>query len=921
MSGEPRLSPAWVASFRELFDGRRDCHGEGTGRRVTESVDDHLIAGHLRGDRRVGIYLIAGQARDRCKFAVTDVDVPDWEVTVALAKRIEHYGLTPYIEVSKAKGYHVFTFFSTWVLAWKARAFMLLLQDDLSDMIEERLPGPLEVFPKQDCVPEGGFGNYINLPYFGKDAAKDRTVFVFSGEDGAPTVNAEWHPAKVSRVKESDLNHIIEAEGLNPIALSAYERGEIPAVPPELDDGTGQGRKVYRTLLDCAQRMWSGGATAGSRNEWTFRLAIHFKRSGYTKAETVKLMYEWNGRNTPPLGADELAQAIASAYEPKNANESLGCDKALIKPICSGVNCPVYRKAHPDEVAKASGEDLNDEPPDPTIIHLVEFNPSGMVFKFARADLRYTISQCNNKRGGSRALVIIEKDGETLYRSNINLDSQQIRKQVENGLKKYHAFGVERDLMNISAEVERRLVGHVRNKTDEDQKAKQGYVLTEQEETAAVEWIEEHPHVLYDMVEFTSRMGLVREKENRCLLYLMFTSRKMQNPISGIGKGESSSGKSFLAMKILTLIPEEDVVTFTKITGSALYYRGEFSLQHKILFIFEAPGADDAQGAVRTFITEGDLILSTVQKNPETGRNQTEDIRIKGPLCFYTTTTALEVHAENETRFLNIYADETEDMTRACLGPIAYAAREGNLGVPEEERKLWLNLQRMLKTDQPVIVPYAEELRKGFPTKNVRARRDFGRLIELIKACAFLHQFHREWNVRIDKDGNPIRILLASVADYAIVKRLVEKPLMKVVLNIKPGQDEFLDVLSEVTEEARHMRSGMLGELPEGVEFESGGDDDPGTLWISSSVLRTRVGKHRSTVYKLIKALEDEGLVRTRPNSRPLKVAMGSSDWHHDVLRLPTIPPEDLFKVYEQDQAHLYDPLGAPDFQEIYAPF
>jgi hypothetical protein len=64
-----------------------------------------------------------------------------------------------------------------------------------------------------------------------------------------------------------------------------------------------------------------------------------------------------------------------------------------------------------------------------------------------------------------------------------------------------------------------------------------------------------------------------------------------------------------------------------------------------------------------------------------------------------------------------------------------------------------------------VTIPYARELAAKIPPLAVRLRRDFGALLNLIKAHALLHQANRER----DREGR----IIATIADYAMVRELV----------------------------------------------------------------------------------------------------------------------------------------------------
>ncbi len=904
MGGEHNA--AFVNAFMRTFDGRRDAHGQGRGQCVKEELTERVIRDHLEGKRRIGVYPVAGAEQNRVKFAAIDIDIQDWELATLLGKRFEHYGLKPYIEKTKGKGWHVWTFFEHWIEAWKIRAIMHQCIEDLGD----RIPGPLELFPKQDSVPAGCYGNYLNLPLFGADTHQGRTCFHVPSEDGSPVKVTDWSPHDIEMIKEHELDEIVEMNGFKQkkaIQIDATGRPE------------GSANTTYDTLLPCALRMHRDGGDEGNRNEWTYRLAIHFKRNGYSKADALEIMDRWNSeRNRPPLKDRELAQTVSSAFEATHANDSLGCENPLIQPVCVREECPVYRKIHNIEMpTRDDGVEESEEPIDPTIPQLVEFNPALPEFVFVRASMKYTLRSADNKRGPLKALVIIELHGKVIYRSHLNLDSDRSRNQVDTKMEDTHGIvGIGDDLMQCALKASSRIEEHAKEKADKE--ANQDYVLTEEEQTAAEEWAKSNKHVLHQMVELTSRRGLVREKKNRCLLYLMFTSRMMEKPICGIGKGDSSSGKTFLAQMVLSLIPPEDVCEFTRMTPHAIEYRGEYGFQHKILFIREAPGSDDSQHTLRTFISEGDIVVSTVERNEETGRHEARDLKIYGPVCFYTTTTMLSVDPENETRLFNLFADETAEMTSATFEPIAVMAREGGLRSSDEELTIWRNFQRVLKPGS-VIVPYADALIEGFPIMNIRNRRDFSRLIELIKASAFLHQYHRQWDVVFDNDGNPTKAIRASVADYEIVKTVVEDTIMRTNLDLRPTEEDVLKLIHDITSAAMERRkNGMPPKDYIRYDTESTHDGGQGVVvWVASPLLRQKTGLMARHVRKIIASLEGNGLIRRSQRKTPIEVTVEDVSAEHSFV-LPTIDPEELYKNHQEDLEHRYDPLDAPDFGDIY---
>nr|VFK54534.1 MAG: hypothetical protein BECKTUN1418F_GA0071002_10452 [Candidatus Kentron sp. TUN]VFK57092.1 MAG: hypothetical protein BECKTUN1418E_GA0071001_10442 [Candidatus Kentron sp. TUN] len=187
-----------VALFRDLFKGRSDvfarrwenpgkgrsgyavaCHnewrhglcnkpkikcGECQNRRY-QPPDERAIHAHLTGKQVMGLYPLLTD--NTCYLLAADFDKVGWRDAVkAMADICKGLGIPHAIEVSRSgNGAHLWIFFSEPVLAREARLLGFGLLDrameiypDLSFDSYDRL------FPNQDVMPEGGFGNLIALP-------------------------------------------------------------------------------------------------------------------------------------------------------------------------------------------------------------------------------------------------------------------------------------------------------------------------------------------------------------------------------------------------------------------------------------------------------------------------------------------------------------------------------------------------------------------------------------------------------------------------------------------------------------------------------------------------------------------------------------------------------------------------------------
>jgi hypothetical protein len=269
------------------------------------------------------------------------------------------------------------------------------------------------------------------------------------------------------------------------------------------------------------------------------------------------------------------------------------------------------------------------------------------------------------------------------------------------------------------------------------------------------------PNILDRFAEDLSHSGVVGESKLAKLLYLAVTSRFLQKPVSVAMKGPSSGGKSYLTEQVLVFFPTEAYYALTAMSERALAY-GDEPLSNRFLVLYEVAGmnSDLTTYFVRSLLSEGRLRYETVEKTSE-GRMKPRLIEREGPTGLIVTTTAVRLHPENETRMLSLTVTDTPQQTRDVMAALANEAtgESPNLGK-------WQALQRWLHTAaHETSIPYAKDLAALIPPVAVRLRRDFGALLNLIRASAILHQASRER----DAEGR----IVATLKDYGIVRALV----------------------------------------------------------------------------------------------------------------------------------------------------
>ncbi|MDO8332133.1 MAG: DEAD/DEAH box helicase family protein [Fluviicoccus sp.] len=208
-----QLSPQdKIALFRRLFNGRTDTYpirweSQSTGKsgyapacgnewrsgvcekprikcgdcnhRQLKPLTDAVIYDHLAGKHTIGVYPLLDD--DRCYFLAVDFDEADWrEDARAFVESCESLNVPCALEISRSgQGAHVWIFFSDKVPAREARRLGTALISHTCERTRQlTLTSYDRLFPNQDTMPKGGFGNLIALPLQKKPRDHGYSVFV-----------------------------------------------------------------------------------------------------------------------------------------------------------------------------------------------------------------------------------------------------------------------------------------------------------------------------------------------------------------------------------------------------------------------------------------------------------------------------------------------------------------------------------------------------------------------------------------------------------------------------------------------------------------------------------------------------------------------------------------------------------------------
>jgi predicted transcriptional regulator/predicted DNA-binding protein len=319
-------------------------------------------------------------------------------------------------------------------------------------------------------------------------------------------------------------------------------------------------------------------------------------------------------------------------------------------------------------------------------------------------------------------------------------------------------------------------------------------ILTKEEIAAAAAFLKA-PELLQRTNDSIGASGVIGEAINRLIMYLIFTSRKLQRPLHIISFGSSGVGKSHLQEKVGELIPKEDKIELTSVSANAFYYFIDDDLGHKVILIEDYDGVFAALYSIRELQSK-QKISKTITIRDRNGNQRTLHLTVKGPVSIAGCTTSEHVYEDNANRSFLIYLDESEAQDEKIMQYQRMFAA-GKIEVTEQQKiqKLLQNVQRIL---QPISVrnPFAEQL--IIPKEVFKPRRTNAHYLAFIEAITFYKQYQREH--KVDKASGEIYIE-TTLEDIAEANELMKNILLKKSDELGYATRKFLENLKKYLQE------------------------------------------------------------------------------------------------------------------------
>ncbi|MEX3321713.1 toprim domain-containing protein, partial [Escherichia coli] len=302
--------------------------------------------------------------------------------------------------------------------------------------------------------------------------------------------------------------------------------------------------------------------------------------------------------------------------------------------------------------------------------------------------------------------------------------------------------------------------------------------------------------------------GVVGESTNLTAAYLAAVSRKLDRPLAVLIQSSSAAGKSSLMDAVLNLIPPEERLQYSAMTGQSLFYLGETNLQHKILAIAEEEGVRQAAYALKLLQSDGELTIASTGKDDASGNLVTKQYTVKGPVMLMLTTTAIDVDEELLNRCLVLTVNESREQTEAIHAAQRHAQTlEGLLAANEKSyiTQLHQNAQRLLRPLN-VVNPFASQL--TFMSDKTRTRRDHMKYLTLIQSIALLHQYQREIK-RVEHRGQVVEYIEVTREDITLANRLAHEILGRTLDEMPPQTRKLLTLIQQWVSGSGQAREAM----------------------------------------------------------------------------------------------------------------
>jgi len=357
---------------------------------------------------------------------------------------------------------------------------------------------------------------------------------------------------------------------------------------------------------------------------------------------------------------------------------------------------------------------------------------------------------------------------------------------------------IKKDLGKILVKLEELQEQQIQNTLNVNKKPQP--TLSEEQYSQAMELLKS-PNLLERITQDLTACGIIGEDTNKLTAYLGCVSRKLDKPLAIIIQSTSAAGKSALMDAVIEMMPENEKVQYSAMTGQSLFYMGETSLQNKILAIAEEEGAHNASYALKLLQSEGKITIASTGKDENTGNMETKEYSVQGPVMLFMTTTAIDIDEELMNRCLVLTVNESREQTQAIHNIQRDALTLDGLKANTKKQQIIQNHQnaQSLIKSLKVVNPYAHKL--TFMSNKTRTRRDHMKYLNLISTIALIHQ-HQKTIKSIESNGEAIHYIDVEISDIEWANKLAHIILGRTLDELPPQTRTLLGHIKDMVQQA-----------------------------------------------------------------------------------------------------------------------
>ena len=258
------------------------------GNQSYEPLNESVMEKHLRGGAVIGVYPM--NLDETCHFLAIDFDKRGWKKDISVIRNTcSQFAIPVAIERSQSgDGCHAWFFFEQKIPAVSARKFgTSLLTHSMGNRHEISFKSYDRLFPNQDTIPKGGFGNLIALPL--QKSARDNDNSVFIDENFKPYPDQWQFLSGIPKLNEKNMmSFITKLTRGNDLGMLKNETSESkPWVKQSIDLKKHDFPKTAKIVTSGMLYIEKKGLSQMALN--TLKRFAAFKNPEFYKAQAMRL--------------------------------------------------------------------------------------------------------------------------------------------------------------------------------------------------------------------------------------------------------------------------------------------------------------------------------------------------------------------------------------------------------------------------------------------------------------------------------------------------------------------------------------------------------------------------------------------------------------------------------------------------------